>query len=824
MLYLQYLRCTAILFLVVGIFSIPNIVTNMQGGRYTLATMPPVEYAATYASIANLGSATWTPGSDNACSGHGFAALACNRGGWDEPLADFECGSGNVSAVGFQNAGRLQFLFGTTTDCSDSAQRTVCVCYPGYEGKRCERGSATAVVTYGSTVDANSSQRSSSWWTPPSNSSQPTNYSGFCMPLFDWRDPKNATGTSVLKNAAPLEDARDPRSCSGHGQCVVRYVEKSLAQDSAAPELAYTFCSCDAGFWGTDCSNPTDVVVSGKPRNQYGDFYNRVGTNCKTGVTPVQTRGYISDLINRPLPSIYCSKHGFPWRLPSTPDGFLLEGSSYYRAQTPGVCMCEPGYSGEQCMGGKPVPDQEGWFTAVGTLVLLGGLMALYRQRKIMQQSYDDSTVSPSDFSVFVDKLPPLDVVRDVGDVKAHFEQFGPVHSVACACDDEDLVSLQVKRDKALLELQIVSELEEAQRRVKAGMAGALPVRLPRPSGEELAAEVRAAAPLTPRQLKLAMSPLGRKLLRVDRALLLGVIQHLDRKLAEERAKPCVRTFERCFITFDHSADADKCLDAYSTAATNGIFGERPKHGSELLFRGSAAITVAQASEPDEVQWDALDEGAGEILKRRSLTFFLLLVMLLVLYLVVQALESSKDSWPPSGFQRQVLDFLGTLAIVVLNLIVGNVYKAVAFYEQHYNKGSFVRSVYLKTLLTQLFTSALAATLGVFNFPLDLKNGYIQDWYATAGPFIFRLSLIESVLPPILAITNPKWRLLSFLASRSPSATAREKGQRPPGFMLAKASAALLRTVIMCAGFNAGLPVLNFVVASGLGIRYLADK
>ena len=824
MLYLQYLRCTAILFLVVGVLSLPNIALNGQGDRYTLATLPPVEYAATHTSIANLGSASWTPGSDErACSGRGFAALTCSRGGWGDPLADFQCGSGNVSvsAAASGSAGRLQFLFGTVIDCPVEQQRTVCACFPGYSGERCESGNGTLVVTYGSTTG--SSAQSSSW-APPAPAFTATVLPGFCMPLFDWRDTKNAQSTDVTTNAAPLKSKQDPRSCSGRGQCVVRYVEKSLAA-GATPELAYTFCACQSGFWGANCSQLSNATGSGaQPLFQYGDFYNRLGTGCKTGVTPVVTRVYISDMVGISLPAVECGKHGFAARLPTTPDGFMLAGSSFYRAQTPGVCVCEPGYSGEQCMGGKPVPDQQGWFTAVGTLVLLTGLMVLYRQRKVMQQSYDDSTVSPGDFTVFVDLLPPLDVVRDVGDVKAHFEQFGPVHSVACACDDEVLVALRVKREKLVLELQIVRELEEAKQRVRAGMAGALPVRLPPLSDEELASEVHFVTPLTPQQFKRVMSPLGRKLLKVDRALLLGAIEYVDRELEQERVKPCVRTFERCFVTFDRSADADKCLEAYSTAATNGIFGERPKHGSELLFRGSTAITVAQASEPEEVQWDALDEGAGEILKRRTLSYVLLLVLLLVLYMTVQGLDSSKSGWPSEGLARQVLDFLGTLAIAVLNEGVGNIYKAVAFYEQHYNKGSFVRSVYLKTLLTQLFTSALAATLGVFSFPLDMKNGYIQDWYATAGPFIFRLSLIESVLPPILGITNPKFRLMSWLASRSPSATARDKGQRPPGFMLAKASAALLRTVIMCAAFNAGLPVLNFVVAAGLGIRYLADK
>ena len=44
---------------------------------------------------------------------------------------------------------------------------------------------------------------------------------------------------------------------------------------------------------------------------------------------------------------------------------------------------------------------------------------------------------------------------------------------------------------------------------------------------------------------------------------------------------------------------------------------------------------------------------------------------MIALYIIVQIVEKSKDSWPPKGStQRSVLDFLGTLAIVVLNLLV----------------------------------------------------------------------------------------------------------------------------------------------------------
>lgn len=92
-LYLNFMRYMALLFLLVGVFSIPNAYTNSQGDRFLNAE--PITFAAARTSLANLGNSQWTPGGDRYCNGNGFAARVCVPGGWgsNSTAWAYECGT-----------------------------------------------------------------------------------------------------------------------------------------------------------------------------------------------------------------------------------------------------------------------------------------------------------------------------------------------------------------------------------------------------------------------------------------------------------------------------------------------------------------------------------------------------------------------------------------------------------------------------------------------------------------------------------------------------------------------------------------------------------
>jgi RNA recognition motif-containing protein len=824
MLYLNFMRWMAALFLLIGIFSIPNAYQNSLGERYTLLDLEAIEYAATHASIANLGGPDWTPdagaGGGGGCSGNGFAAVVCEEGGWARPTPsawDYACGRAPANVTSSPRS-LSRYIFGGL-DVACTKRVTRCACMPGWNGTRCE------------TRD---------------NSTSPLPVHGFCVPPTSWW-----TLTGASERAKAEKDAlaaRLPSVCGGRGSCAARVSDTSLTT------LRYTFCQCDKGYYGDRCQHaeaPTDV---------HGDFFSYAFTSadaalCPAGALPRIGREFIAGIA---LPPAECTTHGFGLTMPTRPDGRLLT-SNAYRVQTPSACFCEPGFAGEECIGGEAVPDRQGAFAAICSLLLLFGCTFLYRHRKSMEQVYDDAHVTPSDFTVFVNNLPTMRIT-EVDAIKAHFEQFGPVHAVSPATDDEKLVRLQKEKNLVLKRLQIMQEQDAWDRQAEAARRGrAFKEALPAKPNEDVAwshASSWRAAKLNRRPEPVSVPPVdvlagdavdrarkvpfrwwARVVIRIPvlnslvltRRFLFDYLMYLNHRISCELNERHVVEFNRAFVTFSYSQDQDDCLDLYSDRR-EGIFGRRKPVGSavkykntltgekrrvDMHFRGGK-ISVEQAPEPGEVLWDSLDVGPR---MRAFRVFVVLLVMVAFIvgaFAIVIALNATKEGG--------IIGILIALGVLALNIIAAQLWIALAEVEQHYKQGALMRSVFWKTLITQICITLLAGTIAVYGYPFDDKNGYVQDWYKEAGGFVFRMVLIESVVPPLIDFLAVDHRLAVFLASFARSRTEWHIARTPPPFILAERCAALMRTVIMCCAFNAGLPVLNFAVAAGLFIRYNSDK
>jgi hypothetical protein len=121
--------------------------------------------------------------------------------------------------------------------------------------------------------------------------------------------------------------------------------------------------------------------------------------------------------------------------------------------------------------------------------------------------------------------------------------------------------------------------------------------------------------------------------------------------------------------------------------------------------------------------------------------------------------------------------------------------------------------------------TVLSGTLGVYGYPVDSKNGYIQDWFAEAGGFLFRTVLIETFIPPLLALIPTLWikTHVAKYTSGYKSFTEWMSICTPPAFNLDSRCASLMRTVLLCSAFQSGLPILNLACAICLFVRYLSD-
>jgi hypothetical protein len=546
MLYLNFLRFTALLFFLLFMTALPNMTNNAAGNRYNAATSSSafLNYVSTV-SLSNLGSTTWTMGGDNACSGRGFGAMVCAPGGWSNGANDefrgdpgpgddvragllvnesrgvtvysYDCGRAPSGAPAVNPIFASQRgLVSGEVNYTCSRKVFMCVCMPGFNGSDCSN--YFGPLGYNASADANATAPEDLNAPPPDpNATAP--FGPIPYPNREIADIINATLTLRLRfgvgnasrvgdlrgltpfqqraeraralaatnvfppdlgiagwcvppiptwaGAFPLEQADMVAKnlaltnvygvCSGRGTCTAR----TLVTDPNV--LDYTFCQCNIGFYGAQCEFAEDAGGG----DTFGLVTNDPATAatsalCRKGALPFATYNFV--LFS--LQSQNCSTHGLGLRFPTLPDGRLIY-SNADRTQTTGVCFCEPGFAGEECLGGAPVPDSYGYVGVAQSIIFFLVMSAMYKVRRVFMVDVNNITITPNDFTIFV--LLPQTVEfnarksggLDIARVRHHFSQWGPIHCVAPAIDDWPAILLQKERNRVMRLLHI--KLEEAE-------------------------------------------------------------------------------------------------------------------------------------------------------------------------------------------------------------------------------------------------------------------------------------------------------------------------------------------------------------------------
>ena len=645
-------------------------------------------------------------------------------------------------------------------------------------------------------------------------------------PLIDWWAITDVDLRYNASKAVALLNS-DPAYCSGRGACQVR------TPDNDVTNPLYGFCMCNEGFFGTQCEFSDKGLTSGSYYN-YG-YSKSDADQCNKGKLPRISNAFFTTQ----FPAMLCQKHGVGLALP-TLGGGLLDKSNFFRVQTSSTCFCEPGFDGEECMGGAPVPDGEGWVHGALSMVLLISITVIYRDRRRMMKAYRVESVTAKDYSVFVNYLPMVHI-SEIGLVYKHFEQWGPVHIVSPALADSVATGYQKEKNTLMLYQRIMRENEMYLRKLEVWKRSCDTLReqgkldvLARLEKEKPGVQSAEAGPVErataePGDAGAALKPLSTldwitayananpmaPGLFSTRGFLYRYRLYLDSKIKREVENPDVRRFARAFVTFKDIGARNRCLAAYSERR-QGMFGVLPDFDPKILFRGKEWISVEPAAEPEEVNWSAL--GTGPRVRAFLVLSGLLLLVGLVLALFYLVLVTNASQ------ATGIVGLLISLSLVVINILMAFVWAAAVEFERHPWVGNAVRSQFFKTLITQIFVTVLAGTLGVYGFPINQKNGYIQDWYATAGGFLFRQVIMETLVPPIMDFLDIPTYMNQFFSAISVSAAEKQMFSRPLPPNLAMRCASLIRTIIMCCAFNAGLPVLNLGVAVAIIARYYSDK
>ena len=786
---------------------------SLKMERYTLSTLDSLEYAATHSSIVNIGSFEYTPkDTKDACSYNGFASNVCDPNGWklDSTYTksvsgtawDYQCGKAPDSMKADANGISSYVFGGVSAKCTASTVQ--CACFPGYSGASCEKVPVVKPTLRG-------------WCTPPAYSSNGyTNVS--------WWSIDKLPDRFVAK--ASVESQRSSSFCNNHGACTV------TTKDSSLKVAEYAFCSCDEGFYGPNCEF--------KDEGSHGSYYNYAITKedantCNVGAVPSINDNFFTTK----FPTMRCSKHGFGIALPAFPDG-RLNHSNAFRVQTSSTCFCEPAFDGEECMGGAPISGGNGWIHAATSAILLFLIVYVYRDRRRMIKSYNLEIVSAKDYSVFVNYLPMVHT-NEMIDVTKHFQQWGEVYTIAPALQDSVVTGYQREKNQLLMWQRIFREYEMFARKMdiwnraykdaKASFDTALIAQLEKEKPGPQSADASEDEKSLPDMSALVGSPKPLSLFDwitayananpiapyvfATREFLYRYRLFLDDAIKKESTDPEVSRFARAFVTFKTMESRNKCIAAYSEMR-EGMFGKLPDYDPKILFKGKHWISVEPAVSPEEVNWYALSTGPRVRAFRLIMSYVLLIAIVFGLFQLVLVINASQATG--------IIGVLISLALTVVNMIVAYTWLYFVESEMQQWVGKKMRSLYIKVIITQIFVTILAGTIGVYGFPTNLKNGYIQEWYANAGGFVFRQVLIEIIVPPLMDVCDLMMYVNKFFVYISPSVKERLVFSRPNPTNLAVRCASLMRTMIMVCAFNSGVPALTPLFAAGLIIRYASDK
>lgn len=521
-----------------------------------------------------------------------------------------------------------------------------------------------------------------------------------------------------------------------------------------------------------------------------------------------------------------CHDHGFIVRFPVSVDGRMLSFTNPFRPQTAGVCMCESGFFGEECVGGVAVRRETVALNVTKTYLLLVGIFIVYRFRKKRSKRFSENRVTPGDFSIAIDGLPRLKK-GDAREVVEFFRRFGPVHSFAPAFRDSTLRFWQAKKNDALRRLEMMVELgahaaftRHAQRSVKEGKSGvdvkveAVEIgNLERTIGSENLAH---PAQMSSLWMNVCATPYLDLLMLGSRRNLHLFIAGCNFIIQKELTNPMTLTFSRAFLTFAFTKDASATIEAFVPRLT-GLFDKRPPPSADILdlhFRRLHELSVKRAPEPNEVIWDSLGTGPRERILRRISSAIVVTLLIVLLFRILIFLPTRDPG---------VAGILASVAVVLINIVIGWFWQYTVYYlEQPSSAGEKTRSIFFATLLSQL-SVILAANIGVAGAPFEARNGYILDFFSQSGSFMLRVAIIEAFLAPGLSLLAIDYRIFKFFYGSGGSIVMQKWVSEPPVFVLADRCAGFMRIVILCLTFSPGLPALTFATTLVISNQVLAD-
>ena len=192
--------------------------------------------------------------------------------------------------------------------------------------------------------------------------------------------------------------------------------------------------------------------------------------------------------------------------------------------------------------------------------------------------------------------------------------------------------------------------------------------------------------------------------------------------------------------------------------------------------------------------------------------------------------EAYCEDWHNSYAHTQLLGYVGTLVIVIINQVMKQTLKYLTKFERQDTIGLFQLSLSLKIFgCTMLNTGLLFLVLRSTLFP-EVPGDHYENvdakWYAELGAPLVTTMLTQFItagLTPLgMTVIQPLMRF--FLAKGKKTQNALNAMYTPPEMSLAQMYADCLLGIGVPAIYGAGVPLLYFVSGIGLLLKYSIDK
>ena len=299
------------------------------------------------------------------------------------------------------------------------------------------------------------------------------------------------------------------------------------------------------------------------------------------------------------------------------------------------------------------------------------------------------------------------------------------------------------------------------------------------------------------------------------------------------------------FVTFEkayHNVDIIDIFKRNKSAHKKQLFHCFYPMTANML-KGSR-VRVSRAPEPSDIMWANLSYSKGTKHLRRIYTYILTVLMVVGSFVMIVAVSFAQKAiikhLSENSVLVQILAFMSSLVIMIVNFYLGQFLRRLAEYEKHGTYTSFFKGIAEKLAVAQLINTAfttLVAKVVVTIFLTDIGD----ESELSAFGFYSKGGLIEGMFYVFIsnAYCTPILNIFDFFYAMK--LYSRRKAEKDPydrglnqkaahtlfegtQYDMSYKYAMLMKTILLTCFFAPAIPIALIISVLGLSAMYWVDK